>query len=209
VCLRADDELISTDAANGMITVQQRGALKTYRIKPFTEVTINGNKASASQLKPGMSVTVRLADAQTAAKIAATGNFAVTPDAGKPAALPPIGGIKQTDKITLKMRVDGGDQVAIQVGKLWIEHFDWEKPANIVVNGITWRPTWKGNRTDDFVGFTPALAPLKDPVSVKKLKGRGELAVVEPPTAANNGRLVFKVVDAGAGADDYEVRISW
>jgi hypothetical protein len=209
--LHADDELISIDSGAGLITVQQRGALKTFRLKPFTEITINGQKANASQLKAGMSVTVRLSDAQTAVKIAATGNFAAPGAAapGAPAPLPPIGGVKQTDKISFKMRVDGGDVVTIQAGKLWIEHVDWDKPKDIAINGIVWRPTWKGNRTDEFVGFTPPLAPFAGTVSVKKTKGRGELTVVEPPTAANNGRLIFKLADGGGGADDYEVRISW
>ncbi len=65
VC-RADDELVSVDAAEGMITIQQRGALKTYRLKPFTYITINGQKAAAGQLRAGMQVTLGLADGQTA-----------------------------------------------------------------------------------------------------------------------------------------------
>ena len=66
--LRADDDLVSIDATAGMITVQQNGILKTYRVKPFTDITINGQKSSVAQLRAGMQVAISLADPQTPRK---------------------------------------------------------------------------------------------------------------------------------------------
>jgi hypothetical protein len=53
---RADDKVVSVDAANALITIDESGSLKAYRTKQFTEVTVNGAKAKLEQLRPGMTV---------------------------------------------------------------------------------------------------------------------------------------------------------
>src|SRR3954466_13738688 len=56
------------------ITVKEEKTTKTLGINQFTEITVNGQKATAAQLKPGMAVTVTLAtDATKASRINATG----------------------------------------------------------------------------------------------------------------------------------------
>ncbi|MFN2540965.1 MAG: hypothetical protein ABR514_02200 [Chthoniobacterales bacterium] len=47
---------------------------RTYRITPFTEITVNGQRASAADLKPKMKVSVTIGtDPSQAARIVANG----------------------------------------------------------------------------------------------------------------------------------------
>jgi hypothetical protein len=215
---RADDQLISIDPTAGMITIQQQGALKTYRLRPFTDITINGVKATAPQLQPGMQVAIGLADPQTASKIAARGNpatAAATPSPARGPATPkPAFSAAPTSQLTrhlvIKASVDAGDNVVVQDGKLHIEHIDWSQPVDISINGIKWKPKWDGNNTDDFTGFNPPLAPFTGAnVTIKKLKGRGDATVLEPPTEANGQKLVVHLQDNGSGASPFEVHVTW
>jgi len=55
-------------------TVAEDKNAKTLGITQFTEITVNGVKATAADLKPGMNVTVTLGtDPTKAARINATG----------------------------------------------------------------------------------------------------------------------------------------
>ena len=224
--LRAEDELIAVDAAGGMITIQHQGTLKTYRLRAFTDITINGTKATVAQLQKGMQVTLGLSDAQTASKVMARGNFAppavpapaavVAPAPGVAAVKPKIGdpfNTQMTRKIVFKALVDAGDNLIIQNGKLRIEHIDWKKPKDISINGIKWTPNWEDKKTDEFVGFVPPLAPFAGAnVTVKKVqkvKSRGGVTVLEPPTETNGQKLVVHLQDEGAGASEFEVHITW
>jgi hypothetical protein len=44
---------------------------------------------------------------------------------------------------------------------------------------------------------------------IRKLQGRGQVAIVESPSEKNNYRLVFEISDPEPGADDYEVELDW
>ena len=56
------------------ITVTDEKATKTLTINQFTEITVNGQRATAADLKPGMTVSVTLGtDASKASRIVATG----------------------------------------------------------------------------------------------------------------------------------------
>lgn len=56
------------------VTVTEGKNAKTLGITQFTEITVNGQKATAAELKPGMNVTVTLGtDPTKAARINATG----------------------------------------------------------------------------------------------------------------------------------------
>jgi hypothetical protein len=210
---RADDELVSVDAGSGMITIQQKGTLKSYRLKPFTDVVVNGQKGTLAHLKAGMQVTVTLADPQTASKITAKGNVPagappLQPLGGGPR--PPIGAnnAQQVRKITIKATVDGDDTFTIQDGHIRIKHGGWQKPIDISVNGIKWKPDWDDNTSEDFTAVP--MAPFAGAnVTVKMNKGRGEMKVIEPPTDANGQRLKIHVQDEGGGASLFEVFITW
>ena len=55
------------------ITIKEAQATKTLAITQFTEITVNGRKATAAELKPGMAVTVTLGtDPSKASRINAT-----------------------------------------------------------------------------------------------------------------------------------------
>lgn len=64
---------ISSVTANS-ITIAEEKSAKTVAITQFTEITVNGQKATAAELKPGMAVTVTLGtDPTKASRIVATG----------------------------------------------------------------------------------------------------------------------------------------
>ena len=44
---------------------------------------------------------------------------------------------------------------------------------------------------------------------IRKVQGRGSVAIVELPSDKNNYRLVFEIDDPEPGADDYEVELDW
>jgi hypothetical protein len=45
--------------------------------------------------------------------------------------------------------------------------------------------------------------------TIQKLRGRGQVAIVESPSEKNNYRLVFEISDPQPGADDYEIELDW
>jgi hypothetical protein len=56
------------------ITVAEAKTAKTLTITSFTEITVNGQKATAADLKPGMAVNLTLGtDPTKASRIVATG----------------------------------------------------------------------------------------------------------------------------------------
>jgi hypothetical protein len=212
---RADDKLISVDLNSSTIFFQQQNSLRTVHFNSLTEISLNGSKATAAQLKPGMMITVGLADPQNAMRIAARGNTGASsaPAVPGPTPAPAFNGFASTQatrRIVIKALVDARDHWTIQDGKLRIEHFEFKKPINIVINGVKWEPNWTGKLTDDFTAFTPPLAPFAGAnLTVRKVKGRGEVTIFEAPTEANGYKLVFRLEDKGAGADEHEVHINW
>jgi hypothetical protein len=56
------------------VTITEGKTAKTLTITQFTEITVNGIKATAAELKPGMGVTIGLGtDPSKASRINATG----------------------------------------------------------------------------------------------------------------------------------------
>ena len=55
------------------ITVTEGKVAKTFAISQFTEINVNGQKATVADLKPGMTVSLTLADASRLSRIVATG----------------------------------------------------------------------------------------------------------------------------------------
>jgi hypothetical protein len=54
------------------LTVKEDKTERTFAISQFTEITVNGQKAKAADLKPGMFVSVTLTDATRLSRITAT-----------------------------------------------------------------------------------------------------------------------------------------
>ena len=63
-----------------------------------------------------------------------------------------------------------------------------------------------GERTD-FQRPLPARSDLD--WKIKKLRGRGDVQLVETPSEKNNYRLVFEVQNTGGGPDAYQVEVDW
>ena len=59
----------------------------------------------------------------------------------------------------------------------------------------------------DFLRPLPSRTDLSP--SIKKLRGRGRVEIVEYPSPQNNYRLVFEINDAEDGADGYEIEVDW
>lgn len=67
-------ETVISNVGPTALTVTQDHATRTFTITPFTEVTLNGQKAGVADLKPGMKVSVTLGmDASKASRINASG----------------------------------------------------------------------------------------------------------------------------------------
>ena len=65
--------VISSVTGNA-ITVSDKNTARTFTITQFTEITVNGQRASIADLKPGMTVSITLGtDPSRAARINATG----------------------------------------------------------------------------------------------------------------------------------------
>jgi hypothetical protein len=59
----------------------------------------------------------------------------------------------------------------------------------------------------DFLRPLPARSDL-NPVA-KRLRGHGEVQIVEHPSDKNNYRLVFEIRNPEGGADNYEIEVDW
>jgi hypothetical protein len=58
--------------------------------------------------------------------------------------------------------------------------------------------------------FDRALPARDEPnASVRRLRGRGRVEIVEYPSRRNGYRLIFEIHDSGGGAADYEVEVLW
>lgn len=191
----ADDKLVSYDPAASLITVDRSGQLKTYRVKPITEFTVNGVKTTLDKLTAGMKLTISLSDPQTVSRIAV-----------QAAQLPKSNG----RSIVLKLRVDGDDIVCVRDGQLTIEHGGWGHPTEISINGVEWKPTWNGNTTEPFKAFDPALIPFgQTKPSFKQVSGRSKASTDKMPQGDFEKILAIRFNDGAGGSDVYEIHVSW
>ncbi len=62
---------------------------------------------------------------------------------------------------------------------------------------------------DGTFSFTAVLPNREVNVGVTKTRGRGNVRVVQQPTAANNYTAVIEIVDSGGGAREYQLDIFW
>ncbi|HEY0369021.1 MAG TPA: hypothetical protein VGC85_05450 [Chthoniobacterales bacterium] len=63
---------VITSVTPTALTIQEDQVTKSFMITPFTEVNVNGQRATVADLKPGMSVSVTLgSDASKLSRIAA------------------------------------------------------------------------------------------------------------------------------------------
>ncbi len=65
--------------------------MRTFRVRPSVETTINGVKAAFEEIEPGMKVKITSAEPGTATRLAATGLRTRNTPAGSAGAKPPMG----------------------------------------------------------------------------------------------------------------------
>ena len=65
-------DTVITSASADSISITENKVPKTFKISQFTDITLHGQKAAVSDLKPGMAVSVTVGtDPSTAGRIAA------------------------------------------------------------------------------------------------------------------------------------------
>jgi hypothetical protein len=88
-------------------------------------------------------------------------------------------------------RVDGRDLIYIRGNQLWVDHREGQ-------------PIY-----DDNYRFSQSLPFDRGAIFVRKLRGRGNVRVIEQPTRNNNYTAVIMVEDRDGGADRYEFEVVW
>ena len=85
-----------------------------------------------------------------------------------------VSGCGRPDVLTFRAVVDGSDVVKVSGDHLWIEHEEFQLPAQIFVNGKPWHPVWTDKVSAPLQDLSPAFHP-RDPMKVKltQIKGRG------------------------------------
>lgn len=48
-----------------------------------------------------------------------------------------------------------------------------------------------------------------DDIEVRKVRGRGDVDVIQRPSGNNGWTLIFEIEDKDGGADEYEVEVRW
>jgi FlaG/FlaF family flagellin (archaellin) len=70
----APQQPVISSVTGNAITVTQQKTARTFMVTQFTEITLNGQRASIAELKPGMAVSVTIGvDPSQAARVIATG----------------------------------------------------------------------------------------------------------------------------------------
>lgn len=68
----APHQTVITSVTASSVTVKEDTTTKTLAISAVTDITVNGQKATAADLKPGMIVSLTLTDPTRASRIIAT-----------------------------------------------------------------------------------------------------------------------------------------
>lgn len=100
------------DAKANTFTVRQNGQIRTFRVRPAVETTINGIKASFAELEPGMKIKITSAEPGLATRLDANG---LRTNTASPAARPQPGSASQTAR-QLKATVPANSPDAFAIG---------------------------------------------------------------------------------------------
>ncbi len=113
--------------------------------------------------------------------------------AGPTQKTPPSGDASETTRPALRWwgRVDGRDLLRIRRGHVWIVH---EDGFPIVETGF---------RLERPLPAEPVT------VTVRKIRGRGTVEVIEQPTRENNFTATVRIEDKKSGSDRYELEVTW
>lgn len=85
-----EGDIYSIDVKAGTIVLSTHGGLQTYRLRPDTEITLNGVRSKVSDLNTAMTAKITSGEPGIATKIIATGVPGAAPAAGDAAAQPGV-----------------------------------------------------------------------------------------------------------------------
>ena len=86
-----------------------------------------------------------------------------------------------------------------------------DNTVNITISGssVTSEATAGQPLTGEYFSINGYLASRPGSVTVRKIKGRGNVSVLQQPSWENDFTAVIQVSDSGGGSDDYQLEISW
>jgi hypothetical protein len=134
----------------------------------------------------GYTARVRIRDSQPAAGEYTFSLFWTRPERGEPERLFARSGLVWHGRVDGTARIHVNDRVA-------------------QVELLSGAPV-QGDRAEFVRPLPRADVPN---LTVKRLRGRGRVNIVEYPSARNGWRLVFQIEDSSGGADDYQVEVGW
>jgi hypothetical protein len=88
-------------------------------------------------------------------------------------------------------RVDGTIRVSARAGRMWSER----------VSG--------GPISEERSSVVTPVPRRNGYAEIRKISGRGEIAIVQQPSSANDYTLVFQITDDSGGADFYDLEVTW
>ncbi len=88
-------------------------------------------------------------------------------------------------------RVDGRELLRIRLDQLDIEHQN-----GVPITGLNYR-------------FSKSLPAAARNVSIRKIKGRGKVTLIEQPSRSNNFTATILIDDSDGGSSQYEIEVSW
>ncbi|HEY2867121.1 MAG TPA: hypothetical protein VGJ02_08515 [Pyrinomonadaceae bacterium] len=86
-----------------------------------------------------------------------------------------------------------------------------DQDINVVISGGSITTEWVagGQTIGELANVNGNLARRSGTVRVRKLKGRGNVSVLEQPSWQNDFTAVIRIDDPKGGADYYDIQISW
>jgi hypothetical protein len=125
--------------------------------------------------------------------------------------------------IKIQAYIDGRSRLAIRSNTArWLNleynvpgvHGTTSRPT--IINRSMWFPTWTkdpagtGSLSDEFTHVTPPLPLTPMTATVKPITARGQISIIQQPTADNQYTLIVEFDDSvAAGAADYVAEISF
>ena len=107
-------EIAQIDAKANTFTVKKNGQMRTFRVRPAVETTINGIKASFAELEPGMKIKIASAEPGLATRLDANG---LRTNTAAPAGRTQPGSASQTAR-QLKATIPANSPDAFAIGDI-------------------------------------------------------------------------------------------
>lgn len=198
-----------------------------------------GEYWTAAQGEGGIHGVWALDDLQVTREIAATWQASPQEDGGRFVGIyrAPSEQEPTVHKLNVRSEIDGRSSMVIGTYYAWFEHHDYaapgmhfyygqgdpasQAPRPTFVQGNEWYPSWPEDGENRNCGCTSSvfeslpphevLVPYADAeISLEVLEGRGEVTILDYPTAANNYELTLELDDNPQGGPAwYEVELTF